>query len=65
MTNITKYTKRTRHAIPTSTELKTRLSGAKYFSHLDTNNGYIHLGLAEESRKLITFYMHRGLKHFK
>ena len=44
---------------------KTRLNGAKYFSHLDMNDGYMQLELAEESRKLTSFYMHRGLKCFK
>ena len=57
-----KYIKRTRHAIPTLRELETRLNGAKYFSHLDVNDGYMQLELAKESRKLTTFYT---LKCFK
>jgi len=65
MTDANKYIKRTRHAIPTLRELETRLNGAKYFSHLDMNDGYVQLELAEESRKLTTFYTHRGLKRFK
>lgn len=65
MTDPNKYIKRTRHAIPTLRELETRLNGAKYFSHLDMNDGYMKLTLAEESRKLTTFYTHRGLKRFK
>ena len=65
MTDVTKYIKRTRHTIPTLRELETRLNGAKFFSHLDMNDGYMQLELAEESRKLTTFYTHRGLKHFK
>ena len=46
-------------------EQKTRLNGAKYFSHLDMNNEYMQLELAEERRKLTTFYTHRGLKSIK
>ena len=65
MTDANKFIKRTRHAIPTLRELETRLNGAKYFSHLDMNDGYMQLELAEESRKLTTFYTHRGLKRFK
>ena len=65
MTDVNKYIKRTRHTIPTLRELETRLNGAKFFSHLEINDGYMQLELAEESRKLTTFYTHRGLKHFK
>lgn len=65
MTDVNKYIKRTRHTIPTLRELETRPNGAKFFSHLDMKDGYMQLELAEESRKLTTFYTHRGLKHFK
>ena len=65
MTDVNRYTKRTRHSIPIVRELEARLNGAKYFSHLDMNDGYMQLELAEESRKLTTFYTHRGLKRFK
>ena len=65
MTDANKHIKRTRHAIPTLTELETKLNGTKYFSHLDMNDGYMQLELAEESRKVTTFYTHRGLKRFK
>ena len=65
MTDINKYIKRTRHTIPTLRELETRLDGAKFFWHLDMNDGYMQLELAEENRKLTTFYTHRGLKRFK
>ena len=40
-------------------------NGAKYFFHLDKNDGYMQLELAEESRKLTTFYMHGGLKRIQ
>ena len=51
MTDANKYIKGTRHAIPTLRELETRLNGAEYFSHLDMNDGYMQLELAEERRK--------------
>ena len=63
--DVNKYIKRPRHTIPTQRELETWLNGAKFFSHLDMNNGYMQLELAEESRKLTTFYTHCGLKRFK
>ena len=52
-------------AIPTLRELETRLNKAKDFWHLDMNDGYMQLQLAEESRKITTFYTPRGLKRFK
>ena len=58
-TDINKYVKRTRRTIPTLQE--SRLNGAKYFSHLYMNDGYMKLELAEESRKLTTFYTHHRL----
>ena len=64
-TDINKYVKRTRRTIPTLQELESRLNGAKYFSHLYMNDGYMQLELAEESRKLTTFYTHGRLNHFK
>ena len=65
MTDANKHIMRTRHTIPTLLQLVTMLNGAKYFLHLDMNNGYIKLQLAEESQKFTTFYKHRGLKRFK
>ena len=65
MTDVNKHIKRARHTIPTLRELETRLNGAKFFSHLDMKDGYMQLELAEESRKLTTFYTHRGLECFK
>ena len=65
MTVINKYIKRTRHTIPTLRELETRLNGAKFFLHLDMNNGYMQLELVEETRKLTTFYTYHRLKRFK
>ena len=65
MTDANNYIKRTRHAILTLRKLETKLNGAKYFPHLDMNEGYMQLELAEESRKVTTFYTHKGLKCFK
>ncbi|PFX34758.1 Retrovirus-related Pol polyprotein [Stylophora pistillata] len=65
MTDANNHIKRTRHAIPTVRELETRLNGAKYISHPNMNDGYMQLELAKESRKLTTFYTHRGPKRFK
>ena len=65
MTDVDKGIKRTMHTIPTLRELETRLNGAKFFSHLDMNNGYMQLELAEESRKQTTFVTYRRLKHVK
>ena len=45
-----KCIKRTKHSIPTLGELETRLNKAKYFSHLDMNNGYMQL---ERPRKAV------------
>ncbi len=56
MTDVKRFIKRTRHAIPTLRELETRLNGAKYFSHRGMNDGYMQLELAEESRNVTTFY---------
>ena len=58
MTDVNKYIKRTRHTIPTQWDLETRLNGAKFFSHLNMNDGYMQLELVEESRKLTMFSTH-------
>ena len=53
LTDANKYIKRRRHVISTLRE--SRLDWAKYSTHLDMNDGYMQLELAEESRKLTTF----------
>ena len=65
MTEVNQHIKRTRHTIPTLRELEAKCNGAKYFSHLDMNDGYMQLELAEENRKLTTSYPPKGLKRFK
>lgn len=62
MMDANKYIKRTKHAIPILRGLEKKCNGAKYFSHLDMNNGYMQLELAEESRKVTTFYTHSEVK---
>ena len=65
LTVVNKYIKRTLHAIRTLRQLETRLTGANYFSHLDINDSYVQLELAEESRRLTTLFMRHGIKRFK
>lgn len=65
MTDVNQCIKRTRHTIPTLRELERSLNEAKYFSHVDMNDCYMQLELAEKNRKLTTFYTPKGLKHFK
>ena len=48
MRNVKKYIKKTRQVICTLREQETRLNGAKYFTYLDVNDGYMQLELAEE-----------------
>ena len=39
--DVNKYIKRTKHTILTLRDLETRLNGAKFFSYLDMNDGYM------------------------
>ena len=48
ITDVNKWIKRTRHTIPTLQELESSLDGAKYFSHLYTNNSYMQLNFREQ-----------------
>lgn len=47
--------KREYYQMPTIEEIAMKLTGAKYFSTLDTRNGYYQIKLDEESSKLCTF----------
>ncbi|GAB1601043.1 hypothetical protein Ahia01_000382500 [Argonauta hians] len=60
-----KAIKRECHNMPTFDELATLLSGAKFFSKLDLNQGYNQLELDEESRYITMFATHRGLYRFR
>ena len=60
-----KAIKRTRHPIPTLSDIKQEVSGSKVFSKLDLKAGYHQLELAEESRYITTFSTHLGLRRFK
>lgn len=57
--------KREHHATPTLDELKTELSGAKFFSKLDLNQGYNQIELDESSRYITTFATHKGLYRYR
>ncbi|CAC5360616.1 unnamed protein product [Mytilus coruscus] len=53
--NLNKAIKREHFALPTIEDITTRLTGAKYMSKLDCNNGYWQLRMDKESQLLTTF----------
>ncbi|CAC5362482.1 unnamed protein product [Mytilus coruscus] len=53
--NLNKAIKREHFALPTIEDITTRLTGAKYLSKLDYNNGYWQLRMDKESQLLTTF----------
>ncbi|CAC5393321.1 unnamed protein product [Mytilus coruscus] len=53
--NLYKAIKREHFALPTIEDITTRLTGAKYLSKLDCNNGYWQLRMDKESQLLTTF----------
>ncbi|CAC5364689.1 unnamed protein product [Mytilus coruscus] len=53
--NLNKAIKREHIALPTIEDITTRLTGAKYLSKLDCNNGYWQLCIDKESQLLTTF----------
>ena len=65
MTTVNPAIKRTRHAIPTTDELKYKLNGSQHFTKLDMKQGYMQFELHEDSRHLSTFYAHQGLRRAK
>ena len=65
MTTVNPGIKRTRHAIPTTDELKYKLNGSQHFTKLDMKQGYMQFELHEDSRHLSTFYTHQGLRRAK
>ena len=57
--------KRERYPIPTIDEVVQDLNENKFFSKLDLNSAYQHIGLAPESRDITTFGTHNGLYRYK
>ncbi|CAC5390534.1 unnamed protein product [Mytilus coruscus] len=53
--NLNKAIKREHFALPTIEDITTRLTGAKYLSKPDCNNGYWQLRMDKESQLLTTF----------
>jgi len=53
--NLNKAIRRHHHKLPTTEEILSRMSGAKYFSKLDVSNAYWQVPLDEESSHLLTF----------
>ena len=63
--NLDKAIYRTRHVTPTLADLRSKLEGCKICSKVDMNFGFNQFELSEESRHLITFHTHDGLRRYK
>ena len=63
--NLNKAIRRHHHKMPTTEEILSRMSGAKYFSKLDASNAYWQVPLDGESSKLLTFNTPFGRYRFK
>ena len=57
--------KRERHVTPTIDDIKLELNGSTVFSKVDLNKRFHQLVLSEDSRKMITFATHVGLRRYK
>ena len=57
--------KREHFQLPTTENILSRMSGARYFSKLDASQGYWHIKVDEESSKLLTFATPFGRYRFK
>ena len=53
--NLNKAIKRHHHKMPSTDEILSRMSGAKYFTKMDASNAYWQMPLDEESSRLLTF----------
>lgn len=53
------------HQMPRVEEIKTKLSGARFFTKLDLQSAFHHVVLAEKSRELTTFMAPNGMYRFK
>ena len=62
--DLNKALKRPCHNTPTLEEITYHFSGTRYFSKLDTKNGYWSIRLDEPSSKLTTFHMPCGRYRF-
>ena len=65
MTAVNKAIKCTRHVIPTVEELRYQMNGSAFVSKLDMNHGYNQFELDEDSRYVMVFCTHQGLRQFK
>lgn len=63
--DLNKAIKREHFHVPSLEELTYELSGAKYFSTLDCSNGFWHVKLDDQSKKLTTFNTPFGRYCFK
>ena len=62
--NLNKAIKRHHHQMPTTEEILSELSEAKYFTKLDASNAYWQIRLDEDSCKLLNFNTHIGRFRF-
>ena len=62
---LNKAIKREHFQLPTTEEILSQMSGARYFSKLDASQGYWHLRVDDESSKLLTFATPFGRFRYK
>lgn len=54
---------RSHFQMPTFGDISSKLSGDKLFSTLDTQNGFCHIKISEESSRLYTFFTPSYCRH--
>ena len=62
--NLNKAIKRHHHKLPTTEEILSKMSNAKYFTKLDASNAYWQIPLDDESSRLLTFNSPYGRYRF-